>query len=64
MKTKKLNLSNLKVESFTTSIKEVNVETIKGGDGGPGGWDSMCCSYLRGCIASFDPGCYTVYKSK
>lgn len=59
MKSKKLNLNKLKVDSFVTSIKEVNVETIKGGVSilllDPD--NTMCCSYFMKCIPSFNPGC-------
>ena len=61
MKTKKLNLNDLKVESFTTSVKNIeaiNVNTLKGGNGGgstvllPGnsnfGCMTMCCTWLPG----------------
>ncbi len=65
----KLSLNALKVESFTTSIREANVETIRGGapmvngeaavaNGFPG--FTQCCSYLQGCMPSFSPGCNSI----
>ena len=58
MKTKKLNLNDLKVESFTTSIKNkqveaINVNTLKGG-----GWGmTMCCTFLTACGGTWEPTC-------
>lgn len=66
MRTKKFELRSLSIKSFTTSVKEVNSETIKGGaqnakavNGGFPGF-SECCSYLHECMPSYSPGCYTV----
>ena len=41
MKKQKLNLSNLKVNSFITDLSEANSETVKGG--GTNGGISVCC---------------------
>ncbi len=37
---KKLNLKDLKVSSFTTSLDELNAQTVKGG----GGSAVLCCA--------------------
>ena len=89
MKIKKLNLNDLKVESFVTSLESKNVQTIKGAGSETttiplvsvslaisisvaityyAGCltnakptepveNTVCCSYLQGCINSYNPGC-------
>jgi hypothetical protein len=105
MKIKKLNLNELHVKSFITSMDDKNADTLKGGSNtsttttavvvGTAGAaavsyyvceqaynavievanaiedalttndagfampkeNSMCCSYLQGCVNSYDPGC-------
>ena len=48
MKTKKLNLNTLKVQSFVTDIEKDTVETIKGGFGDP---------TVENCHENTDWGC-------
>jgi len=42
MKTKKLNLNQIKVESFVTQIKGTETDTIVGGNTGKGCWTILC----------------------
>lgn len=52
MKTQKLNLNNLKVESFVTSLEDRNSQTIKGGSGST----LLCYSALVVVVSAFGAG--------
>lgn len=45
MKNKRLNLNELKVESFVTSLENENEQTVKGG-GTVNGWTGASCMVL------------------
>ena len=68
MKKSKLNLNDLKVESFVTNINTGKSETVKGGFQGSNGTicnsnccsnDDFCFSRQTDCETIFDPGCNT-----
>lgn len=55
---KRLNLSDLKVKSFVTSVKEDNVDTVKGGTlGRQSGFQIICDSSPQNCPEPTAQGC-------
>ena len=63
MKKSKLNLNDLKVESFVTDINAEKSETVKGGLPIPVGtiFDSQCCSDDDHCF-SMNGNCQTIFE--
>ena len=65
MKKSKLNLNNLKIESFVTDINGKTAQTINGGFGGSNGtiFNTNCCSDADHCF-SINSGCGTIIEKE
>ncbi|MEL6559694.1 MAG: pinensin family lanthipeptide [Bacteroidota bacterium] len=63
MKKSKLNLKDLKVESFVTNIQTEVTNTVKGGRPGSNGtiYNTNCCSDDDHCF-SRNGGCDTIFE--
>ena len=51
----KLNLNNLKVDSFVTSLKNGDTQTVKGGSSG------LCITVAGSALFAFAGGCVVSY---